>query len=85
MFRAADEFYKYDSAKTLKVDVQRQEIIHRVRWESPSSTIVVDIAYLDNTCQYLIWLLARKYRIQTDLAYWFQLSASKQPTKGGAS
>jgi hypothetical protein len=82
-FVMTEASYKYNSAKILEVDSERQEIIHRVRWDIPSSTIVADIDYMDNTCRYLIWLVVCKYELQIDLAHWFELNTAKQSNESG--
>jgi len=60
------EQFTYEPAKVQALDRMRQDILHRVKVDTPD-TVLDDVAYLERTCYYLMWLVGNKYRMLTKI------------------
>jgi hypothetical protein len=56
----ASQEFSYDPSRIQALDRMRQDILHRAKLASPD-TVLDDVAYLERTCYYVVWLVAHKY------------------------
>jgi hypothetical protein len=53
--------YNYDREKVYRVDRNRQDILHKVQFSGDLMTIEADLDFMEDTCFYLIHLVADHY------------------------
>jgi cation transport regulator ChaB len=66
IFENTAQDYKYDRDRIRRIDRIRQDILHRVALNALAKSIeanIADIAYVERSCYYLLWLVSEKYRL----------------------
>lgn len=59
--------FRYDRDRVNRLDKLRQQIIHRpCEKMSFSTTIEDDLAFLENTCHFLVFMISKRYGIRND-------------------
>ena len=74
------EPYKYDSEKVARIDLRRQEIVHRTAINMALDSIEDDLNYLDATTAFVINLVTTKYRLPIDFEFWMRHSQKREET-----
>ena len=70
--------YKYDSDKVERIDLRRQEIVHRTAINMALDSVEDDLEYLDATTTYVVNLVTNKYRLPIDVEFWMKHNQKRE-------
>jgi hypothetical protein len=74
--------YTYDRDRIGRIDLSRQDIVHRTAFNMALASIEDDLNYLDATTAYVMRLVNYKYRLPIDLEFWMKHSQERTAGKG---
>jgi hypothetical protein len=64
--------YDYDRNRVVALDKQRQAVIHRVAIKRSLGNIETDLEFLEQTCQFVVHLVAESHGLTVDLGEWIK-------------
>ena len=73
--------YTYERDRVARIDLRRQEIVHRTAFNMPLESIEDDLNYLDATTAFVMHLVSHKYRLPISVEFWMKYCQKRAEEK----